>query len=126
MGKREFAKQGSLYLVVGAGTALLELVLFQALYGFGVLPVAAANVVAVVVSTALNFLVNGTVTFKGAKNPLFALAKYLILFAFNTCFSTTVISLAVSAGCPSLLAKLATMACIVCWNFVLYRKVVFK
>lgn len=123
--KKVIARQGALYLFVGAATALLELVLFQFLYACGVMDVAPANVTAVLVSTAVNFLVNGNVTFKGTRNPLKSLVKYIILFAFNTVFSTVVISLLVSIGWPSLVAKMLTMLCIVVWNFVLYRKVVF-
>ena len=51
---------------------------------------------------------------------------YLILFAFNMAFSTLAISWLVGFGVHSILAKLATMVCITLWNFVLYRKVIFK
>ena len=51
---------------------------------------------------------------------------YLVLFAFNTTFSTLAITWLVSLGLHSAVAKLMTMVCIVMWNFVLYRKVIFK
>lgn len=114
-----------LYLGVGAMTAFLELVLFQGLYSSGIVGVAPANVIAVLTSATVNFLVNGNVTFKGLQNPVRSLIKYAILFVFNTIFSTTVISLLVSIGWPSFVAKVLTMLCVVTWNFILYRKVVF-
>ncbi len=124
--KRGIAKQGIVYLLTGAGTALLELVVFEALFTFLGVNVVASNIIAVVIATATNFLINGTVTFKGSNNPVASLVKYLVLFAFNTTFSTVAISVLVDCGVLSILAKLATMVCIVCWNFVLYKKVVFK
>ena len=115
-----------LYLLAGGGSALLELVLFQGLYQLAGLPIEPSNVIAVVTATALNFLVNRNVTFKSTSNPVRSLALYVLLFAFNTTFSTLAIRALVDVGWPSLVAKLATMVCIVLWNFVLYRKVVFK
>ena len=85
-----------------------------------------ANVTAVVVSTVFNFLVNRNVTFKSTSNPLRSLVLYLILFALNTTFSTVAISLLAAHGVYPLVAKVCTMACIVLWNFVLYKKVIFK
>ncbi|MGI6590594.1 MAG: GtrA family protein [Eggerthellaceae bacterium] len=119
---KTFAK----YLIVGGSTALLELLIFQGLFHLSSGNVPLANITAVAIATGLNFLLNRNVTFQSASNPAVALAKYLFLFVFNTAFSTVVISLLVSYGIASILAKLLTMACIVCWNFVLYRKFVFK
>lgn len=113
------------YLLVGGSTALLELVLFQLLFQFSGLGPALSNIIAVVVSTACNFLLNGFVTFQSSSNLTRSIVLYLALFLFNLWFSTTVITLLIDVGCLPVLAKLATMVCIVCWNFVLYKKVVF-
>ncbi|WP_165251902.1 GtrA family protein [Adlercreutzia sp. ZJ304] len=123
--KTSILRQGALYIFVGVSSALIELILFQLLYHFEILNVELSNIVAVVIATIYNFLLNGTVTFKGTKNPLLSLVKYLLLFAFNLAFTTITISFLVSIGWDSLIAKLITMACVVLWNFVLYRKVVF-
>lgn len=114
------------YLVVGGSSAVIELVLFQLLSAVFAIPLAAANVTAVVVSTVFNFLVNRNVTFKSTSNPLRSLVLYLLLFALNTTFSTVVISLLAAQGVYPLVAKVFTMACIVLWNFVLYKKIIFK
>ena len=114
------------YLMVGGSSAAIELVLFQLLSAVFAIPLAAANVTAVVVSTVFNFLVNRNVTFKSTSNPLRSLVLYLLLFALNTTFSTAVISLLAAQGIYPLVAKVCTMACIVLWNFVLYKKVIFK
>ena len=113
-------------MMVGGSSAAIELVLFQLLSAVFAIPLAAANVTAVVVSTVFNFLVNRNVTFKSTSNPLRSLVLYLILFALNTTFSTVVISLLAAHGVYPLVAKVCTMACIVLWNFVLYKKIIFK
>ena len=113
------------YLLVGGGTALLELVIFSMLYYAMMLDPAIANIVAVAIATITNFLLNGAVTFRGSSNLLRSVILYILLFVFNTCFSTFTISYLVGIGLPALLVKLATMVCIVIWNYVLYKKVVF-
>ena len=124
--KRNVVKQAVSYLLVGGSSALIELVLFQGLYAMVHLGVAPANIIAVIASTVFNFTVNRSVTFKSTGNPVRSLVLYLILFAFNMTFSPLAISWLVGFGVHSILAKLATMVCITLWNFVLYRKVIFK
>lgn len=114
------------YLFVGGSSALLELVLFQVLYAVCGWQIAVSNVCAVVVATAYNFLHNRSWAFGQSGNPTRSVILYLLLFAFNTTFSTTAISVLVAHGAPSVAAKLFTQVCIVLWNYVLYRKVIFK
>lgn len=113
------------YLAVGGSTALLELLLFQGLFQFTPLGAALANIIAVIVATACNFLLNGFVTFQTSSNLVRSVILYIALFLFNLAFSTTAVTWLISLGTFPLLAKFSTMACIVCWNFVLYKKVVF-
>ena len=124
-GPSSIKQQGARYLIVGGSSALVELMLFQGLYAMLQMDVVVANVCAVVASTAFNFLLNRTLTFKSASNPARSVLLYLLLLALNTCFTSTAIALLVSMGTPSVAAKLLTMACVTLWNFVLYRKVVF-
>jgi putative flippase GtrA len=65
-------------------------------------------------------------TFKSAASLPKSIALYLVLFAFNQLFSNFAIVWLIGLGLPALFAKVITMGCIVLWNFVLYRKVVFK
>lgn len=118
-------KQIAVFIMVGVGTALLELAVFSLLYRLIGIGAAPANVIAIVTSTATNFFLNGTVTFKGSSNMVRSAVLYLALFLFNTFFSTTVISLGADAALPAEAVKLVTMGCIAVWDFVLYRKVVF-
>lgn len=114
------------YAFVGGASAAFELVVFQALYALADMGIAPSNIIALVASTAVNFTMNRSLAFKSSANPTRSLVLYLVLFAFNTTFSTLAITWLVSLGLHSAVAKLMTMVCIVMWNFVLYRKVIFK
>lgn len=118
-------RQAIAYVAVGGGTALLELVVFQGLYALSPLGVVGSNVIAVIIATICNFVLNGTTTFKTCSNWIRSAILYTLLFLFNTTFSTLTIGWLINAGAPSLMAKLSTMICIVVWNFFLYKKVVF-
>lgn len=124
MASTKILGQGVSYLIVGGGSALIDIGLFQALYSFGIHPIP-ANVTSLLISTVFNFLMNRNVTFKSTANPARSLILYLLLLAFNICFSSTAINLMIGYGIHSLIAKLIALVCTTSWNFVLYRKVVF-
>lgn len=119
-------RQGVWYLFVGGSSALLELAIFQGLYSLAGLAVAPSNIVAVVVATVYNFLMNRSVTFKSTSNPLRSLVLYLLLFAANLAFSTWAIGALIGLGVPSAIAKIMTQAAIATWNFFIYKAVVFR
>lgn len=118
--------QGFRYVVVGGISALFELLLFLGCYELLHVPAAYSNIIALVSSTIVNFSINRQWSFKSSANLAGSMIKYGILFLFNLGFSTFVVTWLIGLGLPAVLAKFITMACIVCWNFVLYRKVVFK
>lgn len=119
-------RQGVAYLAVGVGTALLELALFQLLYKTVHLPIEYSNVIATVIATATNFLLNRNVTFKSTSNPVRSLILYCLLFLFNTTVSTVAIKALVAAGVMSTIAKMVMQCCVVIWNFFIYRIIIFK
>lgn len=123
--KRSTITQILQYLGIGVGTALLELGLFELLFEILHIDIVVSNVIAVIVATTVNFLLNGTVTFRGSSNFLRSVILYILLFLFNLFFTSTAISLLVEAGVNSAIAKVATQICVTIWNFILYRKVVF-
>lgn len=123
---KDFVSQIVRYAFVGGASAAFELVVFQALYALAGIGIAPSNIIALVTSTAVNFTLNRSLAFKSTANPARSLVLYLVLFVFNTTFSTLAITWLVGLGVHSVVAKLMTMFCIVMWNFVLYRKVIFK
>lgn len=121
------AQQGVRYIIVGVCCAAIELAVFQGMYTLTSIGVEASNVVAIFTSTAVNFVLGRNFTFKSTGNPVRSLVLYLILFAFNTVFTTLAMGFLVNTlGFNSVLSKMATMVCVTLWNFVLYRTVIFK
>ena len=60
--------------------------------------IAPSNIIALAASTAVNFTMNRSLAFKSSANPTRSLVLYLVLFAFNTTFSTLAITWLVSLG----------------------------
>lgn len=113
------------YLFVGGISALIELCAFQFLYLIASWDVFPANTVAITLSTTFNFLANRSFTFSSTKKPIRSLLFYILLFCINASITSFAIAWLLSIGWHPILAKLLTMACVVCWNFVLYRKLIF-
>lgn len=124
--KNESVKQGIKYLVVGGGTALLELGFYSLFFYILHWSIPVANVLAVLVATLTNFLVNRSWAFKSSKNIVYSMVLYILLFAANLFITTTIISFGTAAGLPSAGVKLATQVLVATWNFFLYRYVIFK
>lgn len=123
---RDAAKQFIRYILVGGSTALFELAVFTALRRMAHMDIAPANIAAVVMSTVLNFSLNRGWAFKTASNLPRSIILYIILFCFNTFFTTNAIAIMVGWNMPDILAKLITMAIVTMWNFIIYRKIIFK
>jgi putative flippase GtrA len=119
-------QQAGRYLAVGFSSAAIELVVFIVLDVLVGIDVRIATMIALACSTVFNFIMSWSYTFKSASNLMRSLILYLLLFAFNQAFSAIAIVWLLDIGLSSIVAKMVTMACIVLWNFVLYRKVVFK
>lgn len=114
------------YLLVGGSTAALELMLFWLLCLFTADNLVLSNIIAVLTATCANFLLNGKLTFRGSSNMLRSAILYALLFLFNLAFSTFTINALGASPIPPVVVKALTQACIVVWNFVLYRKVIFR
>lgn len=114
------------YLFVGVLSAGFELAAFQILFLLTAHSVAIANPIAVTAATLLNFALNRTWAFRSRSGVVRSALAYLALFVFNTTFSTLTITWLAASGWLPIIAKVVTMGCITAWNFVLYRKVVFR
>ena len=123
--QKSLVRQGLSYVLVGGTSALLELGVSQLCYAFFHLDHTIANPIAAVVAMIYNFTLNRNLTFKSSSNPARSAVLYLLLWAFNLFVTTTVIGFLLNAGVHSAVAKLLTQAMVVCWNFFLFRKVIF-
>lgn len=114
------------YVFAGASAAIIEVAIFAFLHFFIELPIEASNIVAILTATGYNFLFNRNVSFKSSSSVTAGLVKYILLFLANMAFSTSILSLAAQHDIPIMPIKLMSMICIMLWNYVLYRKVVFR
>jgi len=118
-------KQGIRYVIVGFSSFALEFLLFAALHELVGLHVVLSNVIAITGASIYNFIMSRSWTFKSTSSLLRSAILYTLLFIWNQFFSSWAILLLMDVDLSAMLAKVLTMAVIVCWNFVLYRKVVF-
>lgn len=114
------------YSLVGTSSAAIEILLFVFFYQLVGIQVVISNICALALAAIYNFTMNRKWTFKSSKRLLRSLVLYVILVAWNQLFSSWVIVYFMNLGLNALLAKILTMLCIVSWNFVLYRRVVFR
>ncbi|TYQ16157.1 UNVERIFIED_CONTAM: GtrA-like protein [Acetivibrio alkalicellulosi] len=74
-----------------------------------------------------NFLANRIWSFKSKINFSKQLKQYLILFAFNLFAVNTLLYLfSEKIGIIPHISKILVMGSVVCWNFIIYKKVIYK
>jgi putative flippase GtrA len=123
---KDVIRQGGRYLIIGFSSFALEFLLFALLLEVFAVFVVISNVVAITAASLFNFSMSRKWTFKVSSRLARSIILYLILFAWNQLFSSVAILWLMDVDVAPFIAKVFTMAAIVCWNFVLYRKVVFK
>jgi len=123
--RRALLKQSIRYVLVGCSSFALEFLLFVVFHELLIFHVVLSNVLAITGSSIFNFSMSRSWTFKSTSSILRSVILYLLLFCWNQFFSSWVIVFLVDLDLSAMIAKIITMAIIVCWNFVLYRKVVF-
>lgn len=124
--RKAFVQQSIRYLIVGISSVAIELLIFILLHQIFGIVLVLSNISAITLATAYNFFMSRTYTFKSVSSLPRSVVLYLLLFVWNQAFSFWAIVGLLECGLSTILAKIATMACIVCWNFFLYRKVVFR
>lgn len=117
--------QFSKYIIIGATSALCELMLFTIFQIIG-MSIFISNISSVIISTIINYLLNKFWAFKSQTRSIKSLVLYIGLFIFNITFSSQFIVILSNVGVKSIVAKFISMILITCWNFILYKKVVFK
>ena len=117
--------QFSKYIIIGGTSALCELMLFTIFQIIG-MSIFISNISSVIISTIINYLLNKFWAFKSQTRSIKSLVLYIGLFIFNITFSSQFIVILSNVGVKSIVAKFISMILINCWNFILYKKVVFK
>ncbi len=86
-----------------------------------------SNSIAYIIVFWLNFLLNRFWSFKSKQNLPTQLAMYLGLFVINLFASNGMLYLLTSVfKVYYLISKIFAVALVVSWNFVIYKKVIFK
>lgn len=115
------------YIVIGLISFSLEYVFFYILYSCAKLWYITANVIVYIVVFWFNFLMNRYWSFKAKKNLSRQLMLYGMLFVFNLLAITGLMYLFSDiAGISPLISKVMVMEAVVLWNFILYKKVIYR
>jgi len=124
---KEILKQIRRYLTTGflsAGSEYMILFLLTRYIGLWYI---ISNTIALTVGFWISFLLNKYWSFNSRKGMIRQLILYGILFVINLGASNGIVYLLTEkAGFHFMFSKLFAMGMIVMWNFVIYRKVIYK
>lgn len=121
-------KQFKRYLITGFTSFGIEYTMYYLLHRILLLDYLTANVIVYVVIFWINFLLNKFWSFKSQTNFIRQLKLYLVLFIFNLVVANVFIMYLLTdiLGIDSMLTKVMVMGFVVSWNFILYKKVIYK
>lgn len=125
--KKDSLAQFQRYLVIGFSTFFIEYGIFLALHDALRVYYLYANTAAYFISFWFNFLLNRYWSFKSTGNIKRQLMQYLVLFGINLA-ATNVLMFVMSdfIGIAPEISKILVMGAIVCWNFIIYKKIIYK
>jgi putative flippase GtrA len=119
--------QFSRYLLLGGSSFLLEYGSFYILLDLYDVNYLIANSIVYSTVSAINFTLNRLWTFRSTNNLRFQITLYLSLLMFN--FIASNVMLYILTGLlhiPPLWSKIGVMVMVVLWNFVIYKKVIYR
>lgn len=115
------------YLITGFLSFGIEYSIFYILYDALKLWYIPSNSIAMVTGFVVSFLLNRFWSFQSKDNPYRQLLLYALLFVFNLAFSNLLMYLLSDiAGITPLISKVLVMGIIVVWNFILYKKIIYR
>ena len=115
------------YLITGFTSAAIELSLLYILRDVIKLGIIESNSIALTIVFWFNFLMNRFFSFKSSGSIKKQIIMYGILFVFNLGASDLIMHLLTSSlHIHYLLAKVFAIGAVVSWNFILYKKVIYK
>lgn len=126
------------FSIIGGINTTLDFVILFVLTAFGI-KIFIANIFSTGITFTISFLMNKKITFKSVSNNKKELIREMLLFIIVTLFGLWVIqNVIISIAMPIfenlfknkqislLLSKLIATIFSLIWNFILYKKVVFK
>lgn len=119
--------QFSKYLITGFLSFALQYLIFVLLYKIVGLWYVFASLAAYIVVFSFNFLMNAYWSFRIKGNLIRHLKLYSILFAVNLVLTYVLLRvLSEFLGIIPMFSTLVVMGAVVLWNFVIYKKVIYK
>lgn len=126
--KTETAKQLIKYLITGFTAFGIEYSLYVILYKWVGLYYILASMIVYALVFWFSFFVNRIWSFKSTGDVKKQLIQYGLLFFFNLIVSNIFLMkfLTDVIGISALLSPFLKMACVVCWNFLIYKYIIYK
>ena len=120
-------KQFIRYIIIGFSSFILEYLLFFTLFKLIGINELVSSPIAIAVVFWFNYLMNRYWSFKSKGKLGRQLILYLLLFAFNTLISNLFIYGGTNLlQLSPLISKVMIMGLIVLWNFVIYKKIIYR
>jgi len=124
----ETIKQIIRYLITGFTAFGIEYALYVMLLKWAELHYILASVIVYALVFWFSFLVNRIWSFKSKGNIKRQFIQYGALFAFNLVVSNIFLMKLFTDvfGISELISPFLKMACVVCWNFLIYKYIIYK
>ena len=116
------------YLITGFTAFGIEYVLYVLLYKVLHVDYVLASMIVYSIVFGFSFLTNRKWTFQSTGNIKKQTVQYGLLFAFNLIVSNLFLLrfFTETLGISALLSPFFKMACVVCWNFFIYKYIIYK
>jgi putative flippase GtrA len=115
------------YVITGVSCFALEYILFYLLLDVLMVSALLSNIIALTTVFWVNFFLNRIWSFKSKANLKKQLIQYLALYLFNLCATTGLIYvLSHILLINPKISKILVQCAVVSWNFVLYKKVIYR
>jgi putative flippase GtrA len=119
------------YLLIGITAVVMDNGVFIVTYKLWHVPLLLATVLALSIGFCVSFLGNRLWVFSAnqhtaAHPPIKQLIFYTLLFLFNIIFTFYFIDIMEKQSINAIVSKILTTVLITAWNYILYKKVIFK
>ena len=119
------------YLVSGIASLAADYGTFLFLYYVTGLGLGISVPAGLATGLVASFLLNKFWAFEATKRPsqhklILQMIMYGVLVAFNTAFTYYFVKILLSYGTPASVSKLLAVVITVCWNYIIYKRVIFK
>ncbi len=119
--------QLSRYVVTGTVAFTCEYIIFTIIYFLSSRNVVMSNSIAMFVGFTISFLLNRNWSFKSKRNLYRQILSIAVLLMANLQLSTIVINyMHGTFGLTPIISKLIMMIFIAFWNFILYKKFIYR